>query len=123
MMVRRAEQDEEMRERKVPKGSMVILSPWHLHRHERLWERPDEFDPDRWETENGKQCGREAYIPFSAGARVCTGAGFGMAEGVLLLAMLVQRYRFEIVKEPTPVAYLTVRAKDGIWLRLVPRGS
>ncbi len=121
MMVRRAAKAEEMRDRKVPKGAMVILSPWHLHRHERLWERPDEFDPDRWETENGKQCSREAYIPFSAGARVCTGAGFGMAEGVLLLAMLVQRFKFEIVKEPTPVAYLTVRAKDGIWLRLVPR--
>jgi len=121
MMVRRTEQPEEMRDRKVPKGSMVILSPWHLHRHERLWERPDEFDPDRWETENGKQCGREAYIPFSAGARVCTGAGFGMAEGVLLLAMLAQKFQFEILREPTPVAYLTVRAKDGIWLRLTPR--
>jgi len=121
MMVRRAAQNEEMRGRRVPKGSMVILSPWHLHRHERLWERPDEFDPDRWETENGKQCGREAFIPFSAGTRVCTGAGFGMAEGVLLLAMLVQRFKFEIIKEPTPVAYLTVRAKDGIWLKLTPR--
>ena len=121
MMVRRAGQEEEMRDRKVPKGSMVILSPWHLHRHERLWERPDEFDPDRWESENGKKCGREAYIPFSAGPRVCTGAGFGMAEGVLLLAMLVQKYHFEIIREPVPVAYLTVRAKDGILLRLTPR--
>lgn len=121
MMVRRAAQSEEMRHRKVPKGSMVILSPWHLHRHERLWERPDAFDPDRWEGENAKQCAREAFIPFSAGPRVCTGAGFGMAEGVLLLAMLVQRYRFEIVKEPQPVAYLTVRAKDGVWLKLTPR--
>lgn len=121
MMVRRAEQAEEMRDRKVPKGSMVILSPWHLHRHERLWDRPDEFDPDRWETENAKQCSREAYIPFSAGPRVCTGAGFGMAEGVLLLAMLVQRFEFEVVREPKPVAYLTVRAKDGVWLKLVPR--
>lgn len=121
MMVRRAEKPEKMRDRNVPKGSMVILSPWHLHRHERLWERPDDFDPDRWESENGKQCGREAYIPFSAGPRVCTGAGFGMAEGVLLLAMLVQRFKFEMVKEPTPVAYLTVRAKDGIWLKLTPR--
>lgn len=121
MMVRSATQEENMRDRKVAKGSMIILSPWHLHRHERLWDRPDEFDPDRWETENGKQCGREAYIPFSAGPRVCTGAGFGMAEGVLLLAMLVQRFQFEIVRAPTPVAYLTVRAKDGIWLRLVPR--
>ncbi len=122
MMVRRAEQNHVMRERKVKKGSMVILSPWHLHRHERLWEQPDEFNPDRWETENGKQCNREAYIPFSAGPRVCPGAGFGMAEGVLLLAMLAQKFHFEIVREPVPVAYLTVRAKDGVWLKLTPRG-
>ncbi len=121
MMVRETMHKEPLRDRIAKKGSMIILSPWHLHRHERLWDRPDEFDPDRWQTENGKACQRKAYIPFSAGPRVCPGAGFGMAEGVLLLAMLVQKYRFEIVKEPVPVAYLTVRAKNGILLRLVPR--
>ncbi|MCF6304959.1 MAG: cytochrome P450 [Rhodobacteraceae bacterium] len=121
MMVRETVQKEPLRDRIAKKGSMIILSPWHLHRHERLWDRPDEFDPDRWQTENGKECQRKAYIPFSVGPRVCPGAGFGMAEGVLLLAMLVQKYRFEIIKEPVPVAYLTVRAKNGILLRLVPR--
>ncbi len=46
-----------------------------------------------------------------------------MAEGVLLLSMLVRAYRFEIVKgdEPVPVAHLTVRAANGIRLRLTPR--
>ncbi len=123
MMVRQAQRDEHFRDRDVRKGSMVILSPWHLHRHERLWERPDEFDPDRWGTDAGKQCARDAYIPFSAGPRVCTGAGFGMAEGVLLLAMLVRHFRIEAIKgkDPVPVAYLTVRSRDGIWLRLIPR--
>ncbi len=121
MMVRETVQKEAFRDRAIKKGSMIILSPWHLHRHERLWEKPDEFDPDRWQTDNGKDCQRKAFIPFSVGPRVCPGAGFGMAEGVLLLAMLVQKYRFEIVKEPVPVAYLTVRAKNGILLRLVPR--
>lgn len=125
MYVREAACPETFRERKVRKGSQVILSPWHLHRHERLWERPDEFDPGRFDTPNGKECLRSAYIPFSVGPRVCPGSAFAMAEGPLLLSMLVRAYRFDIVEgdEPMPVAHLTVRAADGIRLRLTPRNS
>ncbi|MDX2482262.1 MAG: cytochrome P450 [Pseudodonghicola sp.] len=123
MMVREAACPETFRNRKVPKGAQLVLSPWHLHRHTRLWDNPDGFDPTRWQTENGKKCQREAYIPFSAGPRVCTGAGFAMVEGPLLLSMLLRHFRFERVagRDPIPVAHLTVRAKDGIWLRLSPR--
>lgn len=123
MMVRAAACPERFRERDVPKGAQIVLSPWHLHRHERLWHSPDAFDPGRFATENGKACLRNAYIPFSAGPRVCTGAGFAMAEGPLLLALLVRAFRFETVTErpPMPVAHLTVRGRDGIWLRVTPR--
>ncbi len=123
MMVREATCPERFRDRDVPQGSQIVVSPWHLHRHERLWDRPDDFDPTRWTTENGKKCQREAYIPFSAGPRVCTGAGFAMVEGPLILSMLLRRYRFETIPDetPVPVAHLTVRSKDGIWLRLVER--
>ena len=57
-------------------------------------------------------------------SRVCTGAGFAMVEGPLLLAMLAPAYRFERIAgdDPVPVAHLTVRAKDGIRLRVTPRG-
>ncbi len=123
MMVREASCPERFRDREVPQGAQLVLSPWHLHRHERLWDNPDGFDPARWTSANGKQCQREAYIPFSAGPRVCTGAGFAMVEGPLLLSMLLRRFRVERVegRDPVPVAHLTVRAKDGIWLRLAPR--
>ncbi|THD73518.1 cytochrome P450 [Thalassobius vesicularis] len=123
MMVREATQAETFRGRTVPKGSQIVLSPWHLHRHERLWDRPDEFDPTRFKTENGKTCLRNAYIPFSAGQRVCTGAAFAMIEGPLILSMLVRAYRFELVQDrpAMPVAHLTVRGKDGIWLAVTPR--
>lgn len=123
MMVREATQTEHFRDRDIARGSQIVLSPWHLHRHERLWERPDEFDPDRYATENGRKCLRDAYIPFSAGARVCTGAGFAMVEGALLLALLVRAFRFERIEgdEPVPVAYLTVRAKNGIRLKVTAR--
>lgn len=123
MMVRENSCPETFRERNVRVGSQVVLSPWHLHRHERLWDNADGFDPARWATENGKQCQREAFIPFSAGARVCTGAGFAMVEGPLLLSRILRDFRVELTGEepPVPVAHLTVRSKDGIRLRVVRR--
>jgi cytochrome P450 len=123
MMVRENACPEEMRGRKVAKGAQIVLSPWHLQRHERIWDRPDEFDPSRWQTEENRACAREAYMPFSAGPRVCTGAGFAMVEGVLLLALLARAFRFEPVTGalPVPVAHLTVRAQDGIRLRVSRR--
>ncbi|MEZ5676219.1 MAG: cytochrome P450 [Thalassovita sp.] len=123
MMVREATQRETFRNRPVPKGSPIVLSPWHLHRHERLWDNPDGFDPARFKTENGKTGLRNAFVPFSAGQRVCPGAGFAMIEGPLLLSMLVRAYRFDLVAErpAMPVAHLTVRGRDGIWLAITKR--
>ena len=123
MMVREAGCPHTFRGREVKTGSQIVLSPWHLHRHERIWARPDAFEPERWQTEEGRRCAREAYMPFSAGSRVCTGAGFAMVEGPLNLSMLLKMFRFELVegRVPQPVAHLTVRAKDGIWLKVSKR--
>ncbi|MCH9824101.1 MAG: cytochrome P450, partial [Alphaproteobacteria bacterium] len=123
MMVREAGCPHAFRGREVKTGSQIVLSPWHLHRHERIWARPDAFEPERWQTEEGRRCAREAYMPFSAGSRVCTGAGFAMVEGPLILSMLLKMFRFELVegRVPQPVAHLTVRAKDGIWLKVSKR--
>lgn len=123
MMVREATAPETFRKRAVPRGAQIVLSPWHLHRHARLWDAPDAFDPGRWATANGRACQRSAYIPFSAGPRVCTGAGFAMVEGVVLLAALLRAYRVTVAegRRPVPVAHLTVRSRDGIWLRFTPR--
>ena len=123
MMVREAACPERFRDREVPKGAQIVLSPWHQQRHERLWDDPDAFDPARFQTENGREGLRCAYMPFSAGQRVCPGAGFAMIEGPLLLALLVRAYRFDTVtaRPAIPVAHLTVRGRDGIWLRVRPR--
>lgn len=119
MLVRETARPEEFRGRTLRKGAQVVISPWHLHRHERLWERPDDFDPDRWAGE----VPQGGYLPFSRGPRVCPGAGFAMLEGTLMLAHLVRAFRFQAVegRVPVPVAHLTVRAKDGIWLRVSRR--
>ena len=122
MMIRETIKPEVFRNRKIKVGSQVVLSPWHIQRHERIWDRPHVFDPDRWKNPETQACKRKAYMPFSTGQRVCPGAGFAMIEGVLMMAMLVKAFKFEFTAEthPIPVAHLTVRSKDGIYLRLIP---
>ena len=120
MFVRETKQPETFRKRDIKRGAQIVVSPWHLGRHEALWEDADTFDPSRWEREKPA---REAWLPFSAGPRVCPGAGFAMAEAAVLLASLLAEFRFEVMETPVPVAHLTVRAKDGIRLRAIARDS
>jgi len=123
MMVRETTCPEQFRDRIVKPGAQLVLSPWHLHRHERLWDNPDGFDPTRWQSENGKKCQREAFIPFSSGPRVCTGAGFAMVEGPLILSRILRDFHVTASPDhvPVPVAHLTVRSDKGIWLALARR--
>lgn len=123
MMVRQNLRAETFRGRLLRRGAQIVLSPWHLHRHERIWDNPDGFDPARWQNPDTKAAQRDGYMPFSAGPRVCTGAGFAMVEGVLLLAMLTRAFRFTLVpnRPAMPVAHLTVRGQDGIWLNVEAR--
>lgn len=123
MMVRQAACPAEFRGRTVPEGAQVVLSPWHLGRHQALWTDADAFCPARWQTPEGKAAARDGFLPFSAGPRVCPGAGFAMVEGPLMLALLARAFVLEPVagREPRPVAQLTVRAEGGIWLQLTPR--
>lgn len=123
MMVREAAQEERFRGRRVPKGAQIVISPWHLHRHAGLWPDPDSFDPGRFAPGTEPGCPRGAYIPFSAGPRICPGAGFALVEGTLMLAMILARFRIAPVdgRVPVPAAHLTLRSRDGIWLCLAPR--
>lgn len=119
VMVRETVRLERFRDRTLARAAQVVLSPWHVQRHERLWDAPDTFDPDRWQTEGGRASARAAWLPFSEGPRVCPGAGLAMAEGVLLLAILVRAFRFSPTDRPAcPVAHLTLRSRDGIFLQV-----
>ena len=123
MMVREAARAERFRDRDVPQGAQIVVSPWHLGRHTALWDQPDAFCPARWGTEAGRAAARDGFIPFSTGPRVCPGAGFAMIEGPLMLALLARAFRFAPVagQVPQPVAHLTVRARGGIWLDVTRR--
>ena len=122
-LIREACQAAEFRGQTVPAGTTVVVSPWVVHRHRGMWERPDEFDPERFKTPAGKASLKCAYLPFSFGPRVCLGAGFAMQEAMLIIASLVRRYRLLPVPghTPEPASRLTVRSRNGIRLRIEPR--
>jgi cytochrome P450 len=120
-----------MREKKVRAGASVLISPWLIHRHRGLWARPDEFDPDRYEEAGqdadlpARESLRNAYLPFGLGPRVCIGAAFALQEGSLVLATLAREFRFEPVAGhvPEPVGRLTIRAENGIRLKVFARNG
>jgi cytochrome P450 len=76
----------------VPKNSLIIISPWYVQRHNRIWERPDEFDPLRWQEMPAADCKRQAFLPFSSGPRICPGAGFAMVERRSEISVKLQRF-------------------------------
>ena len=97
-------------------GTLVTVSPFLLHRHHTLWERPDQFDPERFMGANRDRIDRFAYIPFGAGPRVCIGMGFAMQEAMIVLAHLSRAFRFELVPGHVvkPVQRITLRPQGGM---------
>jgi cytochrome P450 len=118
-----ANQDTMIGTKKIKRGTMVMIAPWAIHRHQKLWRDPDAFDPDRFCTEREKEIVAGSYIPFGAGPRVCVGAAFATTEATLILARLMSRFAFE-VKDPgrvRPIARLTTRPAEEIMVRVTLR--
>jgi cytochrome P450 len=107
----------------VPPGSLVVISPWVLHRHRNRWHDPDAFDPSRF-LPGAPPPDRFAYLPFGIGPRVCVGAQFALVEAALLLAALARAFRVELPgsKRVLPVAVVTTAPERAPVFRLVPRG-
>jgi len=107
----------------IPPRSLIILSPYTIHRHPEYWVEPDRFDPDRFTAENANKTPRYAYIPFGGGPRLCIGNQFALLEGQLLLAMIAQRFRLDLApgQEVVPEALVTIRPRNGLPLRTTVR--
>ncbi|MEJ2262750.1 MAG: cytochrome P450 [Anaerolineales bacterium] len=104
----------------VPSGSLVVISPYSVHRHPRFWEQPEAFSPERFSAGGSTQQPRFAYLPFGGGPRMCIGDGFAKVEAVLILATIAQQYRFqEIPDHPVEVEPLvTLRPRNGLQMAL-----
>ncbi|MBR0949791.1 cytochrome P450 [Bradyrhizobium canariense] len=90
----------------IGKGDIIMIAPWLLHRHEKLWDQPNAFIPKRFMSTDAPD--RFAYLPFGAGPRVCIGAPFAQAESVLALARLIGAFRVELTDTTNPVIPLGV---------------
>jgi unspecific monooxygenase len=108
--------------RKVKTRDVILMAPWLLHRHEKLWQEPNAFMPRRFMAPNPPP-DRFAYLPFGAGPRVCIGAHFAQVEATLALAKLVGAFRVELIdRVPViPVGVVTTQPDRSPLFVIKPR--
>lgn len=123
ILPREALKDECFQNEAIPKGSLMFIVPWLLHRHKKLWDKPDHFVPERFLAENAKSISKFAYIPFSIGPRICAGLSFGLTEAILCLATLAQQFRLRLLPGHSvmPTCKLTLRPDGGLPMTIVRR--
>jgi cytochrome P450 len=100
----------------VPARSIVVVSPYLLHRDARFFSEPDRFIPGRWTPGLKASLPPFAYFPFGGGARRCIGESFAWMELGLVVSTLAQRWRFSLVPghEVIPQPVVTLRMKHGL---------
>jgi cytochrome P450 len=108
--------------RAVRANDIIMIAPWILHRHERLWRDPNSFIPQRFLPPNPPP-DRFAYLPFGAGPRVCIGAQFALVEATLALARLIRAFRIELLdKAPVmPMGVVTTQPDRSPMFAITPR--
>jgi len=109
----------------IPKGALVVIPPYVIHRHKRLWDEPSAFRPERFLPGARESIDRYAYLPFGAGPRICIGMQFAMVEAMIVLATLARTLRFSHVgeAEPEPQQRITLRPKGGMPMTVAVRKS
>ena len=120
---RRALVDVELGGYELPRGSIVLLSPWVTHRDARFFDDPHRFDPERWRPEAEEARPRFSYFPFGGGIRRCIGEPFALMEAKLLLASIAQRWRLHLdpAQRVEPLPRITLRPRYGMKMRLEAR--
>jgi len=106
----------------VRKNDVILVSPWLLHRHEKLWPNPEVFMPSRFMAQ-AIPPDRFAYLPFGVGARICIGAHFALVEATLALAKIVGAFRVSLLdKAPVmPVGIVTTQPDRSPMFAISPR--
>lgn len=108
---------------RISAGSELLIFPYVTQRHPQWWQHPDRFWPERFLPENSAGRPRGAYLPFGSGPRTCIGLNFAMTEILVVLTLLVQRFRLELAVDPAEVrmeASVTLRPNPGVPVRLMP---
>lgn len=108
LIVRSAKRSVSLGGRRIAPGTMIYIPSYAIHRHLRLWDEPDRFDPDRFLPERVQLRDRYAYLPFGAGPRICIGMGFALLEGTVILASLLRSFRLALKPTHCPQMQLSV---------------
>lgn len=107
---------DDLSQKRIRKGTLVMVSQWLLHRHVLLWDAPDRFDPRRFLPGAREKIDRFAYLPFGAGPRICIGASFALQEAAIILAHIMRE--FQLTLKPgyrvQPVQHITLRPEGGL---------
>jgi cytochrome P450 len=103
-------------------GSLIVISPWIIHRHQALWAAADRFIPDRFSKKNERHIQVGAFVPFGWGPRICSGRALALLEVPCFIAEIIRRFRIEVtnVKEVEPAARLTIQPKSDVRCHLQP---
>ena len=125
ILAREALEDETIRNRPVPKGSLVMVVPWLVHRHKLLWDKPDHFWPERFMPGGPGSKSKFSYVPFAIGPRICAGLSFGQTEAILSLATLVQRFSLRLKPGHVvePICRLTLRPGESLPMTIHRRNA
>jgi cytochrome P450 len=109
----------ELAGRPIERNTLIVISPYVLHRHWLLWDDPDVFDPTRFLHAAAGKIGRYAYLPFGIGPRMCIGAGFALQEAALVLATLMRSFTIALAPGQTiwPQQRFTLVPRDPLLFR------
>lgn len=113
--------DDEIGGYQISAGAELLVLPYVTHRHPQWWQDPDRFCPERFLPENSAGRPRGAYLPFGAGPRTCIGLNFAMTEILVVLALLLQRFRPELAIAPDGIKAepsVTLRPRPGVPVKL-----
>ena len=122
-MGRYVENDYHVGEYTIPAGSSILMSQYVMHRDPRYYEEPEQFNPDRWTTKFKTDLPRFSYFPFGGGIRGCIGEPFAWMEGILIIAIIAQKWTMRLVPgqriklDPA----ITLRPKYGLKMKLIGR--
>lgn len=109
-------ENDEMGGYTIPAGTLIVTSPYTLHRHPAYWEKPLVFDPERFSPSKIAAQVPFTYVPFSTGSRICIGQPFATLEMVLVLATTLQKFHLRLMPDQVvvPEALVTLRPKGGL---------
>ena len=123
VITRRARTEQKVVGHSLPRGALVVLSPYVTQRHPDFWDEPDAFRPERFLESTSEGRHRYAYFPFGGGPHLCIGNHFALVEAALIIATVIQRYRLEPVEESSVVVDpgVTLQPKGGLPMHVRPR--